>query len=729
MGQAVRRAALYEAERDGRLALEQANATVERLLAQARVEADRLRESEQRFQSLSDDSPLLVWTADTDGRFLWANTTFCAFLGLPRREVQASSWRTWLHPDDVEAFLGQLSGAGLGAPGVPATARARRADGQWRWMESWANRRADPAPATATLLGTSVDVTDRHQADQVLRSAAQLQDLRLRLADAFARSKSTIELHSHAAHILGRQLAASRVHWADVDATEQYGVVRTGYHEPTLDSVVGFHRLSDHPPDVVADLRKGRALVVHDVASDPRVTPARQAVAQALSVGAYVIEPVVRANHIMAALFVHRRAPHRWDDDELAAIAETAARTWAAVEDLRSTLAAQQHHAREELALRALEGVTGGGDVGARLQRLVDVLAPALGDFALVAVPNASERGTVIAVAPARDGASGDRDQVVPSPREALSDVAVARSVERATAGRPTLLSLITPAVRASYGADPRDRSPAPLHTTRSLVAVPLDLGAGRGGALVIGLTAASSHRDPYSSEDLGYAEQLARRVSIALATALGCDRARNCGHPAKGPPARPYPARPPARDRSPLPRRLRRVGGGWRLVRHVPMARRHDGRDGGRRGRPQPPVGRGDGPAARGDLSPRRRRGRRTCGPVGRVGPFRPRAGRHRLRDGGVCGRQPGDGRTVLQLRRASAAARRAPRRHRRSAHPCPVTPARRRRHASAPAGAGNAAARLLGRAVLRWVGRAASGRSRRGDRPSGARAPDAPP
>lgn len=515
VGQAVQRAQLYEAERDGRQALQHANETVERLLSQARVEAERLRESEQRFQSLSDDSPLLVWTADTDGRFLWANTTFCAYLGQSSHQLRGSNWRTWLHPDDADAFLSQLSKARTEALGGHALARVRRADGEWRWMESWANVRSDTVGATESFLGTSVDVTDRHRADQVLQSAAQLQELRLQLADAFAASQSTIDLHAHAADILGRHLGASRVHWADIDATETYGVVRAGYRDSAADSVIGFHRLSDHPPEVVADLRRGRPLVVEDVTTDPRVTPARGAVAQALGVGAYVIEPVVRGNRIVAALFVHRRERHTWDADELAAIAETTARTWAAVEDLRSVSAAQQVREREGLALRAIEEVNLGGDVATRLGRFIAVLAP-LGDYVFVAQASDSEPGVVMAVAPPADGAREDN-----MPAGLLSDVVVAHSVERAVAeGVATLHRLITPAVRARHGVNGNNHSPQGAGAVRSLIAVPLDLGPTGAAALVIGLAAGSSARDPLEADDLGFIEQLAGRVTIALATA-----------------------------------------------------------------------------------------------------------------------------------------------------------------------------------------------------------------
>ena len=49
-----------------------------------RVEAaETLRESESRFQTFMDNSPLLAWTKDGDGRFLYANRSLREFLGAP----------------------------------------------------------------------------------------------------------------------------------------------------------------------------------------------------------------------------------------------------------------------------------------------------------------------------------------------------------------------------------------------------------------------------------------------------------------------------------------------------------------------------------------------------------------------------------------------------------------------------------------------------------------------
>ena len=178
VGQAVQRAELYEVERASRLAAERANRRIDELLHQSRLESARLRESEERFKLLADQSPMVVWVHDREGHPEWVNHTYCQFFGLSREEATDEERLIGLlHPDDVGSYIAAFRAAVSGREAFHATARVRRADGEWRWIESWGQPRFG-GDEYQGLVGTSVDVTDHKKAEAALRATAARETVR-----------------------------------------------------------------------------------------------------------------------------------------------------------------------------------------------------------------------------------------------------------------------------------------------------------------------------------------------------------------------------------------------------------------------------------------------------------------------------------------------------------------------------------------------------------------------
>lgn len=67
------------------------------------VRAQRsLSESENRFRTMADGAPALIWLADPEGRPLWFNQRWLEHTGRTLDEELAASWTTRLHPDDYD---------------------------------------------------------------------------------------------------------------------------------------------------------------------------------------------------------------------------------------------------------------------------------------------------------------------------------------------------------------------------------------------------------------------------------------------------------------------------------------------------------------------------------------------------------------------------------------------------------------------------------------------------
>jgi PAS domain S-box-containing protein len=136
----------------------------------------QLRESEERFRAMANGLPLLVWKHDEAGRLVFVNDTYCAYFGVTREEMRDARWRLLTHPDDGTAYAEHFMACVLERKPFHGEVRARRADGAWRWVESWAQPRFGADGAFHGHVGTSADITERREAERALREADERKD-------------------------------------------------------------------------------------------------------------------------------------------------------------------------------------------------------------------------------------------------------------------------------------------------------------------------------------------------------------------------------------------------------------------------------------------------------------------------------------------------------------------------------------------------------------------------
>lgn len=130
--------------------------------------ADDLRLSEERFRAMSEEAPVMIWTSDAAGSCLHLNRMLREFWGVGD-SLQAFDWSTTLHPDDLAMVGGEVAKALERRAPFRAEARYRRADGEWRILETVARPQFDTAGRFRGMIGVNLDVTERVRAEQALR--------------------------------------------------------------------------------------------------------------------------------------------------------------------------------------------------------------------------------------------------------------------------------------------------------------------------------------------------------------------------------------------------------------------------------------------------------------------------------------------------------------------------------------------------------------------------------
>jgi PAS domain S-box-containing protein len=117
--------------------------------------------------------PIGIWVTDAQGRTRFVNRTYREFCGLTCEQVEADEWQSLLHPEEASVFVKAFHRALHEHTFFKAEQRSRRADGEWMWVESYAEPRFLPSGEFLGLVGTSKDITERKRVEQALQGSEE----------------------------------------------------------------------------------------------------------------------------------------------------------------------------------------------------------------------------------------------------------------------------------------------------------------------------------------------------------------------------------------------------------------------------------------------------------------------------------------------------------------------------------------------------------------------------
>jgi PAS domain S-box-containing protein len=145
-------------------------------LARIRREAaERVTESEARFRHVADNSPLMFWVTEPDGRCIYLNQRWYEFTGQATEDALGFGWLDAVHPEDRPSAEQAFVGASQAHTEFRIEYRLRRHDGVYRWMVDAAAPRFRDGRFLG-FVGSVLDITDeREQFEAVARSRSQLQ--------------------------------------------------------------------------------------------------------------------------------------------------------------------------------------------------------------------------------------------------------------------------------------------------------------------------------------------------------------------------------------------------------------------------------------------------------------------------------------------------------------------------------------------------------------------------
>ena len=128
-----------------------------------------LRKSQARYRTLAEMSPVGIFHADSDGRYLYVNQRWCEIAALTADQARGTGWEQCLHPEDRERVLAAWRRAMTEASTFCSQHRLRRDDGGASWVECQTRPETDDSGKVKGHVGTMTDITERKQAREMLR--------------------------------------------------------------------------------------------------------------------------------------------------------------------------------------------------------------------------------------------------------------------------------------------------------------------------------------------------------------------------------------------------------------------------------------------------------------------------------------------------------------------------------------------------------------------------------
>ena len=134
--------------------------------------------NEQRFRSVANTVPVMIWMVGTDKKYTFLNKSWLDFTGLSLEEENALDFSNGIHPDDYENVVPAYIRAFDKQENFYFEYRLKRHDGAYRWISDTGAPQFSIDGVFEGYIGACMDINDRILFEQKLKES----ESRLRIA-------------------------------------------------------------------------------------------------------------------------------------------------------------------------------------------------------------------------------------------------------------------------------------------------------------------------------------------------------------------------------------------------------------------------------------------------------------------------------------------------------------------------------------------------------------------
>ena len=132
--------------------------------------------SEERYQTLTEVTPIGIFRSDTEGKGVYVNNKLCEITGITKAEAFSDGWIDRLHPDDRDYVASRWIEAVRARQEFKEEYRFINREGSSVWVIAQAQEELGPQGEFKGYVGTLTDITDRKHSEEKIRFQASLLD-------------------------------------------------------------------------------------------------------------------------------------------------------------------------------------------------------------------------------------------------------------------------------------------------------------------------------------------------------------------------------------------------------------------------------------------------------------------------------------------------------------------------------------------------------------------------
>ncbi|MBD2730319.1 PAS domain S-box protein [Nostoc sp. FACHB-892] len=148
------------------------NTVCQEITEQIQVD-EALRQSEERFRTMADNAPVMVWVTDATGYCTYLSQSWYEFTGQTEAIGLGFGWLNAVHLEDFPFAQETFISANTHQKAFRAEYRLRRQDGEYRWAIDAASPWFEADGQYKGYIGSVIDITDRKQAEEALRRSEE----------------------------------------------------------------------------------------------------------------------------------------------------------------------------------------------------------------------------------------------------------------------------------------------------------------------------------------------------------------------------------------------------------------------------------------------------------------------------------------------------------------------------------------------------------------------------
>lgn len=186
-------------------------------LTEIKLLNEQLLDSELRFKSITNDSPILMWTANALKQCTFFNKTWETFSGMKQNQLMGDGWTKLIHPDDAGLFASQRDEHYKTRTSFSLECRLMNKDGEYRWMQIKASPQFNGKNEFNGFVGNGIDITG------LKNFSKQIQQTNVRMQEMLIESKRLLRIINKTKNIIVLTDAEGKITWVNDSFTKVTG--------------------------------------------------------------------------------------------------------------------------------------------------------------------------------------------------------------------------------------------------------------------------------------------------------------------------------------------------------------------------------------------------------------------------------------------------------------------------------------------------------------------------